>query len=104
MRKKKQITGNLKLVYLNALVVVYVEKINKNTSLDENQVIDNGIDFAVATINLYNSNIKDHISHELYFVNLFDLANQCVKIEDSIDLLIIEKRVEQELKLEEAIV
>lgn len=90
MINKTIISGNAKLAYLKALVVVYVEKINKDPSLSDDQKVDKGILFAMTNIDLYNicAELQQEVPHKL--CEYFYEANMCIEIEHSKKLVVKE--------------
>lgn len=89
MITRKKLGGKLKLLYFNALVVVYVEKINTDSSISDDDKVELGMDFSKKSIREYNSNIENHLPHTLELESNFAQANKCIEIEDGLDLFII---------------
>lgn len=90
MKNKTIITGKAKLAYLKALVVVYVEHVNKNEELTEDEVIEKGIFFAMTTIDQYNIYTELNQKPNKKICDYFHLANMCIEVDNSVKLLVIE--------------
>jgi hypothetical protein len=95
MITRKKLQGKLKLVYFNALIVVYVEKKNTDPNIPEDDKIELGMDFAKKSIRQYNSNIENHTPHSIELESDFSQANKCIEIDDGLDLLVIDEPVKE---------